>query len=288
MPKAIQIIDVNHVYNEGTPFEKKALSNINFEIEKGDFVAIIGHTGSGKSTLIQMFNSLIEPTSGSVLINGIDINNNEKISKKTVRQKVGLVFQYPEHQLFELTVFKDVEYGPRNLNLSEEEIQKRAENSLIAVNLPKKLWNNPPFSLSGGQKRRVAIAGIIAMEPEILVLDEPTAGLDPKGREDLFNQLKLMHKNLGITVILISHSMEDVAKYANNLIVLDQGTVAYKGSPRDIFIHTKELEAIGLGPPQIKYIVNRLIDKGFNLDPSILSVQEAADNIFQLIEENRL
>lgn len=280
---SIEIKNLSHVYQENSPFEKKALTDINITIDKGDFIGIIGHTGSGKSTLIQMFNGLIQPTTGTVLINGIDIND-EKTEQKAIRQKVGLVFQYPEHQLFELTVLKDVEYGPRNLGLSEAEIKDRVEKSLRAVSLPENLWENAPFSLSGGQKRRVAIAGVIAMEPEILVLDEPTAGLDPKGRDELFMQLKTMHKELGITIILISHSMEDVAKYAEKLIVLSEGQVKFTGTPREIFQHTIELEQIGLAPPQIKYIVNSLIEHGFTLDNSILSTEEAATEITKILK----
>lgn len=280
---SIEIKNLSHVYQENSPFEKKALTDINITIDKGDFIGIIGHTGSGKSTLIQMFNGLIQPTTGTVLINGIDIND-EKTDQKAIRQKVGLVFQYPEHQLFELTVLKDVEYGPKNLGLSEAEIKDRVEKSLRAVSLPENLWENAPFSLSGGQKRRVAIAGVIAMEPEILVLDEPTAGLDPKGRDELFMQLKTMHKELGITIILISHSMEDVAKYAEKLIVLSEGQVKFTGTPREIFQHTIELEQIGLAPPQIKYIVNSLIEHGFNLDNSILSTEEAATEITKILK----
>lgn len=280
---SIEIKNLSHVYQENSPFEKKALTDINITIDKGDFIGIIGHTGSGKSTLIQMFNGLIQPTTGTVLINGIDIND-EKTDQKAIRQKVGLVFQYPEHQLFELTVLKDVEYGPKNLGLSEAEIKDRVEKSLRAVSLPENLWENAPFSLSGGQKRRVAIAGVIAMEPEILVLDEPTAGLDPKGRDELFMQLKTMHKELGITIILISHSMEDVAKYAEKLIVLSEGQVKFTGTPREIFQHTIELEQIGLAPPQIKYIVNSLIEHGFTLDNSILSTEEAATEITKILK----
>ncbi|ONI45716.1 energy-coupling factor transporter ATPase [Candidatus Epulonipiscioides gigas] len=280
---SIEIKNLSHVYQENSPFEKKALTDINITIDKGDFIGIIGHTGSGKSTLIQMFNGLIQPTTGTVLINGIDIND-EKTAQKAIRQKVGLVFQYPEHQLFELTVLKDVEYGPKNLGLSEAEIKDRVEKSLRAVSLPENLWENAPFSLSGGQKRRVAIAGVMAMEPEILVLDEPTAGLDPKGRDELFMQLKTMHKELGITIILISHSMEDVAKYAEKLIVLSEGRVKFTGTPREIFQHTIELEQIGLAPPQIKYIVNSLIEHGFTLDNSILSTEEAATEITKILK----
>ncbi|OOB79262.1 MAG: energy-coupling factor transporter ATPase [Epulopiscium sp. Nuni2H_MBin003] len=266
MPFAIQTKDLTHVYNQNTSFEKKVLDNINIKVEKGEFVGIIGHTGSGKSTLIQTFNGLIKPTEGLVLING----------ETKFRDKVGLVFQYPEHQLFELTVYKDVEYGPTNLGLDEQEIKKRVENSLRLVGIPEKIWQNTPFSLSGGQKRRVAIAGVLAMNPEILVLDEPTAGLDPKGRDELFNQLQYMHKNLGITIVLISHSMEDVAKYVDKVIVLEKGKVKYCNTPKEVFKNVEELEGIGLAPPQIKYIIKELINNGIEIDENILTVEEAA------------
>ncbi len=276
--KAIEIVDLTHVFNLGSPFERIALKDINFAIDKGEFVGIIGHTGSGKSTLIQMFNSLITPTSGKVLINGININS-EGVVKKDIRQSVGLVFQYPEHQLFELTVFKDVSYGPINLGLSEVEVEDRVIKSLRAVGLAEELWQSAPFQLSGGQKRRVAIAGVIAMNPDILVLDEPTAGLDPHGRDELFAQLKSMHEELGITIVLISHSMEDVARYVEKLIVLHQGTLKYMGTPREIFKNVEELESIGLAPPQIKYIVKGLREGGFMIDENVLTVEEAADKI---------
>ncbi len=284
---SIEIKNVTHIYNEGTPFQRKALDNVSFSVKQGDFVGIIGHTGSGKSTLIQLFNSLIVPTSGTVLVEGVDINSATS-NKKEVRQKVGLVFQYPEHQLFELTVYKDVCYGPQNLGLSKEEVDKRVVQSLEAVGLDKKLWEVAPFQLSGGQKRRVAIAGVIAMNPKILVLDEPTAGLDPKGRDELFMQLKSMHKELNITIILISHSMEDVAKYVDNLIVLHEGKLQYNDTPREVFKHITELEKIGLAPPQIKYIVRGLREKGFNIDEDILTVEEASQNIIKYLNGKRV
>ncbi|OOB78008.1 MAG: energy-coupling factor transporter ATPase [Epulopiscium sp. Nele67-Bin002] len=280
---AIEIVNLTHTFNVGSPFERTALKDINFAIDKGEFVGIIGHTGSGKSTLIQMFNSLIIPTKGKVLINGVDING-EGVNKKEIRQNVGLVFQYPEHQLFELTIFKDVAYGPINLGLSEQEVEDRVVKSLRAVGLAEDLWQAAPFQLSGGQKRRVAIAGVIAMNPGILVLDEPTAGLDPKGRDELFQQLKSMHKELGITVVLISHSMEDVAKYVEKLIVLHKGSLKYMGTPREIFKNVEELESIGLAPPQIKYIVKALRENGFMIDEDILTVDEAANRIMGFLK----
>lgn len=272
---SIKINQLTHIYNPDTPFEKIALKEIDLTIDKGAFAGIIGHTGSGKSTLIQMFNGLIKPTSGKVYINDIDVNG-EGTDRKKIRQKVGLVFQYPEYQLFEITIYQDVAYGPKNLGLSEEEIKERVESSLRVVGLSEDLWQKSPFELSGGQKRRVAIAGVLAMNPEILVLDEPTAGLDPKGREELFSQLKYMHKELGITIILISHSMEDVARYAEKLIVLHEGTIAFEGTPREVFVHVDKLEEIGLAPPQIKYIIQALRRKGIDIDESIITVEEAA------------
>ncbi len=280
---SIEILNLTQVYNQNTPFEKVALNNINLSINKGEFVGIIGHTGSGKSTLIQMFNGLISPTNGQVVIDGVDINS-DTIDKKEIRKKVGLVFQYPEHQLFELTVFKDVAYGPTNLGLDEEQVNACVTNALKAVGLPEKLWQNAPFQLSGGQKRRVAIAGVLAMNPQILVLDEPTAGLDPHGRDELFTQLQHMHQELGLTIVLISHSMEDVAKYVEKLVVLHEGNLKYVGTPREIFKNVTELESIGLAPPQIKYIIKELIDKGFPIDEDILTVEEAATKIIEYLK----
>ncbi|MHC1749888.1 MAG: energy-coupling factor transporter ATPase [Cellulosilyticaceae bacterium] len=275
---SIKINQLTHIYSEGTPFEKIALDNINIEINKGEFVGIIGHTGSGKSTLIQMFNALLKPTRGEVLVNGENINA-DGVNRKKIRQQVGLVFQYPEYQLFEITVYKDVEFGPRNLGLDGEALKQRVVNALNAVGLEEEMYEKSPFELSGGQKRRVAIAGVLAMNPEVLILDEPTAGLDPKGRDELFEQLKKMHDELGITIVLISHSMEDVARYAERLIVLHQGKIAYQGSPREVFSHGKELEKIGLATPQIRYIVEALKEKGLAIDTDVLTVEEAAEKI---------
>ena len=257
------------------PFEKTALEDINMDVQKGEFVGIIGHTGSGKSTLIQMFNGLLKPSQGEVLVNGQNIHG-DTISKKEIRQKVGLVFQYPEYQLFEMTVKEDVAFGPKNLGLTQEEIEKRVKYALEAVGLDESYYEKSPFELSGGQKRRVAIAGVLAMSPEILILDEPTAGLDPKGRNELFEQLQKMHKELGLTIILISHSMEDVARYVEKLFVLYKGKIAYQGTPREVFAHGKKLEEIGLAMPQIRYIMEALKAKGMPITEDVLTVEEAA------------
>lgn len=281
---SIKIEHLTHIYNEGMPFQKVALEDININIEKGEFVGIIGHTGSGKSTLIQMFNGLLKPTIGEVYVNGQNIHD-EKINKKEMRQKVGLVFQYPEYQLFEMTVKEDVAFGPKNMGLTKEEIEKRVKFGLEAVGLDESYYEKSPFELSGGQKRRVAIAGVLAMNPEILILDEPTAGLDPKGRNELFEQLKKMHQELGLTIVLISHSMEDVAKYVEKLLVLYKGKVAYTGSPREVFAHGRELEKIGLAMPQIKYIMEDLNLKGIDVDADVLTVEEAAAKIAAYLKQ---
>ncbi len=281
---SIKIEHLSHIYNEGMPFEKVALEDINIEIEKGEFIGIIGHTGSGKSTLIQMFNGLLKPTQGQVRINGENIHD-EKVDRKAIRQKVGLVFQYPEYQLFEMTVKADVAFGPKNMGLSVEEIEERVKFSLEAVGLDESYYEKSPFELSGGQKRRVAIAGVLAMNPEILILDEPTAGLDPKGRNELFAQLKKMHENLGLTIVLISHSMEDVAKYAEKLFVLYKGKIKYNGSPREVFAHGKALEEIGLAMPQIRYIMEDLKKKGMPITTDVLTVEEAAAHIVAYLKE---
>ncbi|MGL5677493.1 MAG: energy-coupling factor transporter ATPase [Cellulosilyticaceae bacterium] len=279
---SIQIKHLTHIYNVGMPFEKVALKSINVHIEKGSFTGIIGHTGSGKSTLIQMFNGLLKPTEGQVAINGEDIHQ-EGVDKKAIRQQVGLVFQYPEYQLFEMTVYEDVAYGPKNMGLTGDALKQRVEEALRSVGVKESLWQKSPFELSGGQKRRVAIAGVMAMNPSILILDEPTAGLDPKGREALFSQLKMMHETLGITIVLISHSMEDVARYAERLIVLHQGQVAFNDTTRQVFRNRKRLEEIGLGVPQIRHIVEELVEKGFEVNTDVLTVEEAAAHILEVI-----
>ena len=281
---SITIKNLTHIYNEGMPFEKVALEDINIEIKSGEFVGIIGHTGSGKSTLIQMFNGLLKPTRGEVLVNDQDING-EQVSKKEIRQKVGLVFQYPEYQLFEMTVKDDVAFGPKNLGLDANEITARVQYALDAVGLDHTYYKKSPFELSGGQKRRVAIAGVLAMKPEILILDEPTAGLDPKGRNELFKQLQKMHHELGLTIVLISHSMEDVARYAEKLFVLYKGKIAYQGTPREVFANGKKLEEIGLAMPQIRYIMEVLKEKGMPVTEDVLTVEEAADILIKYLRK---
>ena len=279
---SIKIKHLTHIYNEGMPFQKVALDDINIEINTGEFVGIIGHTGSGKSTLIQMFNGLIKPTKGEVYINNENIHG-DHTNKKLIRQKVGLVFQYPEYQLFEMTVKEDIAFGPKNLGLTSEEVDERVKDAMKAVGLDESYCEKSPFELSGGQKRRVAIAGVLAMKPETLILDEPTAGLDPKGRNELFDQLKKMHEELGLTIVLISHSMEDVARYAEKLIVLYKGKIAYQGTPREVFAHGKKLEEIGLAMPQIRYIMEALKDKGMKVSEDVLTVEEAAAQLIEYL-----
>ena len=252
------------------------------EINKGEFVAIIGHTGSGKSTLIQHFNGLERPKSGNVFYNNENIYENNYDLRK-LRCKVGLVFQYPEHQLFEETVLKDVCFGPMNMGMSREEAEKKAKLVLEQVGINEKCYNKSPFELSGGQKRRVAIAGVLAMNPEIIVLDEPTAGLDPKGRDKILNRIKELHDNTGIGVVLVSHSMEDVANYAQRLIVINNGKIKYDGMPKDVFKHYKELEKMGLKAPQITYIMHKLKEKGLDVDENVITIEEARENIMQCL-----
>jgi len=279
---SIQIKNLVHKYNEGTTFERVALDNINLEIKGGEFIGLIGHTGSGKSTLIQHLNAIIKPTSGEILLNGEDINA-DKAKLKSVRQRVGLVFQYPEHQLFEMTVYKDVAYGPSNMELNEEEIDKRVRKSLEIVGIDEKFYEKSPFDLSGGQKRRIAIAGVLAMEPEVLILDEPTAGLDPMGREEILSAVKKLHDELKITVILVSHSMEDVAKLVDRIIVMNRGKVALDGSPKEVFSQVDKLESIGLAVPQISYVIKKLNEKGFNLPNNIYTIDEAVKVLYEFL-----
>lgn len=281
---AIEIKQLTHIYNESTPFEKVALNNIDLHIQAGSFVGIIGHTGSGKSTLIQMFNGLLKPTKGEVYIQGINIHG-EGVNKKEIRQSVGLVFQYPEYQLFEMTVYEDVAYGPKNLGLEGDALKERIEGALEAVGLAEEFWQKSPFELSGGQKRRVAIAGVLAMNPDILILDEPTAGLDPKGREELFSQLKKLHQNKHLTIVLISHSMEDVARYVEKLVVLYRGEIAFTGTTREVFSHRERLEEIGLGVPQIRHIMDALNEKGMAVNSDVLTVEEAADQLIAYLQQ---
>ncbi len=269
------IIDkLNYIYSPGTAYEKQALTNISLVINDGEFIGLIGHTGSGKSTLIQHLNGLVKATSGGVYYNGADIYD-EDYNLKELRTKVGLVFQYPEHQLFETTVLKDVQFGPKNLGLSPIEIDLRAYEALKQVGIPDDLIDASPFELSGGQKRRVAIAGVLAMKPEVLILDEPTAGLDPKGRDEILDQIAKIHEEQHITVILVSHSMEDVAKYVGRIIVMECGQVAYNDTPKNVFAHYKDLERIGLAAPQVTYAMHALKERGIPVRTDATTVEEA-------------
>ena len=269
---------VNYVYSEGSGFEKKALDDVSLTIDKGEFIGLIGHTGSGKSTLTQHLNGLLRATSGNIYYDGQDIYEKGFVMKN-LRSKVGLVFQYPEHQLFESDEFTDVCFGPKNLGLDKKDVELRAFEALEMVGFPKELFYNSPFELSGGQKRRAAIAGVLAMKPEVLILDEPTAGLDPKGRDEILDQIKKLHEETGITVILVSHSMEDVAKYVGRLIVLDHGRVMYDDIPKRVFRNYRELEKIGLAAPQLTYIMNALKANGFDVDTDAITMEEAVATV---------
>lgn len=275
----IIIKDLHYSYQKGTPYETEALKGINLEIDEGDFIGIIGHTGSGKSTLIQHLNGLVLPAQGSVQVDEF-ISNDKKTKMRDLRRKVGLVFQYPEHQLFEETVEKDVGFGPANLEFSDKEIKKIVKKSLEAVQLDyKEIKDKSPFNISGGQKRRVAIAGIIAMKPKYLVLDEPTAGLDPLGREEILAQIKSLHKDYGMTVILVSHSMEDVARYANKLVVMHQGQIEMMGSPEEIFRERDRLIEIGLALPAVTELLYQLSKRGLEVNKEIFTLEEAVKEL---------
>ena len=278
---SIEVRNLSHIYGEGTIFEQYALKNVNLTIGDGEFIGLIGHTGSGKSTLIQHLNGLLRASSGDILYNGESIYR-EGYSMKELRSHVGLVFQYPEHQLFEVDVFSDVCFGPKNLGLSQEEIEARAKEALTLVGLDESFYKQSPFELSGGQKRRAAIAGVLAMKPEVLILDEPTAGLDPQGREDVLGLVAKLHREQGMTVILVSHSMEDVARYVSRLVVMNHGEKVFDGTPKEVFRHYKELEAIGLAAPQITYVVHALKEQGVPIDEDITTVEEARDAILAI------
>ena len=267
---------VSYVYSEGDAFEKKALDEISLEIPDGQFIGIIGHTGSGKSTLIQHLNGLLRATSGAIYYDGENIYQ-EGYDMRTLRSKVGLVFQYPEHQLFEVDVFSDVCFGPKNLGLSKEEVEERAKKALTQVGLDESYYKKSPFELSGGQKRRVAIAGILAMHPQVLILDEPTAGLDPKGRDEILDQVALLQKERKITVILVSHSMEDVARYVDRIIVVNDGKILFDDTPKQVFQHYKELESVGLAAPQVTYVVKALKEKGWDVPTTWDEMWELGD-----------
>ena len=279
----IKAVNLNHIYGQGTALAQYALKDVSFEIEDGEFVGLIGHTGSGKSTLIQHLNGLLRASGGELYYNGENIYNHGYDMRK-LRSKVGLVFQYPEHQLFEVDVFSDVCFGPKNQGLSREDTEERAKRALQAVGLDESFYTQSPFELSGGQKRRVAIAGVLAMEPEVLILDEPTAGLDPKGRDEILDEIAVLHKEKKMTIILVSHSMEDIARYADRLMVMNHGEKVFDGPPKEVFKHYKELEKIGLVAPQITYIVQDLRSRGVDIDDEITTVAQARQAILNLLK----
>ena len=283
----IELKNVSFIYNPNTPFEKKALENINLEIDKGEFIGLIGHTGSGKSTLVQHLNGLIKPTQGTIIVDGKDIT--EKGAKlRETRQKVGLVFQYPEHQLFEESIYKDIAFGPKNLGLDDEEVDKRVRDAMEIVDLDfEKLKDRSPFELSGGQKRRVAIAGVLAMKPKVLILDEPTAGLDPSGRDEILNEVKRIYENTGITIVLVSHSMEDIARLVGRILVMDKGKVVMDDKPRKIFKRSEELKNMGLGIPQITRLMGEFRTRGIEIKDDVLTVDEAKDEILRYLRRNK-
>lgn len=281
---SIEVKGLTHIYSEGLPDESLALEDISFRAEDGQLVGLIGHTGSGKSTLVQHLNGLLKPKKGHIIVGDVDITA-ENVVMRDIRRKIGLVFQYPEYQLFEIDVLTDVCFGPKNQGLSKEECEKRALEALKLVGLKEKYYKSSPFELSGGQKRRVAIAGVLAMRPKVLVLDEPTAGLDPKGRDDILDQIAYLHKQSDMTVILVSHSMEDIARYADRIIVMNKGSVMYNGAPKEVFAHYQELEKIGLAAPQVTYVMHDLKEKGLPVKVNVTTVEEAADEIMQALEK---
>lgn len=279
---SLMIKNLNYTYEIGSGFEKQALKNVSCVIEDGEFIGLIGHTGSGKSTLTQHLNGLIKATSGSIFFNGQDIYDKD-FNMKELRSKVGLVFQYPEHQLFETDIFKDVCFGPTNLGLSKKEVDLRAFEALRMVGLEENLYYQSPFDLSGGQRRRVAIAGVLAMKPDVLILDEPTAGLDPKGRDEILDYIKKLHDEMHITVILVSHSMEDVARYVDRIMVMNKGELIFDDTPKKVFQHYKELENVGLAAPEVTYIMNDLKQAGFAVDTTAITVEEAKKSILNAL-----
>ncbi len=284
---SIKIEDLTYIYNPKSPFETKALDRVNLDIEDGEFIGLIGHTGSGKSTLIQHMNGLIKPTTGKITV-GEFVMTNEKAKLADLRKKVGLVFQYPEHQLFEETVYKDIAFGPKNLKLSDEDVDERVRESMELVNLDFELLKDrSPFELSGGQRRRVAIAGVLAMKPDVLILDEPTAGLDPKGRDEILEQVKFLHEKYNNTVIFVSHSMEDIAKLVDRIIVMHAGKIELSGTPKEVFRQSARLESIGLGIPQITKLMERLREIDTDFNPDIFTLEEAKSEILKWIRSNK-
>ena len=284
---AIQVEDLCYTYGEGTALERQALKHVSFEIQDGEFVGLIGHTGSGKSTLIQHLNGLIKPTSGDIKYQGVSIYS-QGYKLKDLRSKVGLVFQYPEYQLFEADMFTDVCFGPKNLGLSQEERWKNVRrHALKLVGMDEKFYKQSPFELSGGQKRRVAIAGVLAMRPEMMILDEPTAGLDPQGRDEILGQIERLNREHGLTILVVSHSMEDMARYVDRIMVMNDGVKMFDDTPKEVFRHYKELEAIGLAAPQITYVVQGLRERGIPIDDAITTVEEAREAILALYNKRR-
>lgn len=283
---SLKLEHINYIYSEGTAYQKQALKDISLEIPQGQFIGIIGHTGSGKSTLIQHLNGILKATSGTIYFNGENIYA-EGYSMKKLRSQVGLVFQYPEHQLFEVTVLDDVCFGPKNQGLSPEECRARALEALKMVGLKEKYYDRSPFDLSGGQKRRAAIAGVLAMRPKVLVLDEPTAGLDPRGRDEILDQIAYLHKKGDMTVILVSHSMEDIAKYVERIIVMNHGQVMFDDEPRKVFAHYRELEKVGLAAPQVTYIMHELRERGLDVPVDTTTVEEAAGQIVKALKKEK-
>ncbi|MCB2360659.1 energy-coupling factor transporter ATPase [Clostridium estertheticum] len=283
---SIKIENLTYIYMPKTPFEKKAIDDVSIEIKQGEFVALIGHTGSGKSTLIQHINGLLKPTSGTILVDDIDITK-KKMKLTNIRKKVGLVFQYPEYQLFEETIEKDISFGPRNLGLDNDEINRRVQRAMKIVGLDYEEYKDKsPFEISGGQKRRVAIAGVVAMEPKVLILDEPTAGLDPKGRDDILNKIVELYKANNMTIILVSHSMEDVAKVANRVLVMDKGKCILDGTPEKVFREIDTLESVGLAVPQVTYLIRELRNKGFDLSQDIFTIEKAKQELLKILKKD--
>lgn len=283
---SLKIENLSFAYSPGTAFERQALKNVNLEIPDNQFIGVIGHTGSGKSTLMQHLNGLMKATSGAIYYNGKNIYDAD-FSMRDLRSHVGLVFQYPEHQLFETTVLADVQFGPKNLNLSMEEVLERAKEALDQVGLGSKYYDKSPFELSGGQKRRVAIAGILAMKPDVLILDEPTAGLDPKGRDEILDLVQYLHRERKITVLLVSHSMEDVANYVERIIVMNNGSVMYDDACAGVFKHYRQLEEIGLAAPQVTYVTHSLQEMGWDIDTSVTTVEQARDAILASVRRGQ-
>ena len=285
---SIELKEVTYCYMPGTPYERYALRQVSVSIQDGSFTAIAGHTGSGKSTLVQHLNGLLQPSSGQVLVDGIDLKGTDKEARaaaKAARRRVGMVFQYPEHQLFEVDVFSDVCFGPKNLGLPKKEVELRAYEALKMVGLEDEFFYQSPFDLSGGQKRRVAIAGVIAMKPQVLILDEPTAGLDPKGREEILNMIRELHEKMKCTIILVSHSMDDVADYAERIIVMNHGEVFLDGTPKEVFYHKQELEEIGLAVPTVTDIMHQVKELGYPVDESVTTLSDAAEALVNLYHD---